>query len=344
MTLAVCVLAVLLGPVQGGVLPQLKAAGSLQLCADPQNLPFASQDPQQPGFEVELAREVARELGLKAEMVWIRTEGGRAALRQLLENRCDLFMGLPHDKRFLEENPRLTLSQPYYTMAHVLVLPESTGMREAQELAGKPVAVEFGSLGEFFAFQQGYTRQTYRKQEQLFQAVAGGEAAAAIMWAPIAGWMAHTHPEANLRLAELQSSDLAFPISIGMRKTDADLKEAVDGALLRLSQRHAVTDVLKRYGVPSASQISAQAASGQAATAPTHAGEGLYKKSCVECHGGNARGNALAPNLLMYKGTDEDFVKVVLNGRPTTAMAPFKGLLTEEEVRQIRTYIRGLPQ
>ena len=125
LNLAVCVLAVTLGQSAGGVLPQLKGGRPLRLCADPQNLPFSSLDPQQPGFEVELGREIARELGLRADMVWIRTEGGRTALRQLLEGRCDLFMGLPQDGRFLEDNPRLTLSTPYYSMQHVLVLPRA---------------------------------------------------------------------------------------------------------------------------------------------------------------------------------------------------------------------------
>ena len=128
---------------------------------------------------MELGREIARELGLRADMVWIRTEGGRTALRQLLEGRCDLFMGLPQDQRFLEDNPRLTLSTPYYSMQHVLVLPEGSGGQALKELGDKPVAVEYGSLGAIFAFKQGHAQQTYREQEELSPAVAKGEAAAA---------------------------------------------------------------------------------------------------------------------------------------------------------------------
>ena len=75
----------------------------------------------------------------------------------------------------------------------------------------------------------------------------------------------------------------------------------------------------------------------------TNVGEALYRKSCAECHGLNAKGSALAKDLTSFKDTDEVFVKIVLNGRPGTAMAPFKGLLTEEDVRQIRAYIKGLP-
>jgi ABC-type amino acid transport substrate-binding protein len=338
--LALLLLVGLTVTVEGGALPQLKEAGSLRFCADPDNLPFASQDPQHMGFEVELAREIARELGLRADFVWMPTRRGRVALRQLVEGRCDLFMGLPLDERFLVDNPRLTLSRPYYAMGHVLVLPGGTGIREMKELGGKPFAVEFSSLGDLFAFEQGYSRQTYRREADLFWAVAKGEAAAAIMWSPIAGWMLKTNPESKLRLISIQDRQLEFQIGVGMRQADADLKDAVDRVLLQLGQRNAVAEILTRYGVP----ISSQAAGDQPAMAGTKVGQNLYARSCAECHGSDARGGGLAADLTAFKDPDDAFVRVVLNGRPATPMQPFKGLLTEEEVRQVLAYIKGLPK
>ncbi len=338
--IVVCAVAVAWGYSQGGALPRINEAGSLRFCADPNNLPFSSQDPQHPGFEMELGRAIARELGLKADFVWMPTQRGAVALRQLVEGRCDLFMGLPLDKRFLDDNPRLTLSAPYYSMGHVVVLPEGTVIREMKELRDKPVAVEFSSLGDIFAFEQAYSRQTHRSQADLFWAVATGEAAAAIMWSPIAGWMLKTNPESKLRLMGLQGRSLEFHIGVGVRKTDADLKDAVDGVLLQLGQRNTVADILKRYGVP----ISTQAAGDQPAKAETNVGESLYGINCSPCHGFDAKGGGLAANLTTFKETDDAFVRAVLNGRPGTPMQPFKGLLTEEEVRQILAYIKGLPK
>src|SRR5215472_13862690 len=49
---------------------------------------------------------------------------------------------------------------------------------------------------------------------------------------------------------DLQGNDLEFPVGIGTRKADTELKWAVDEGLQRLGQRHAVTDILTRYGVP----------------------------------------------------------------------------------------------
>jgi ABC-type amino acid transport substrate-binding protein len=342
--LAVWALAMMGGQSAGEILPQLKAAGTLRVCADPQNLPFSSQDPQQPGFEVELAREIAQELGLRAELVWIDTLSGRRALRQLLDGQCDLFMGLPQDARFLEDYPRLILSTVYYTMAHVLLLPAGTAIRQLQELGDKPVAVEYASLGAIFAFQQGHPQRTYTQQEDLFRAVATGEAAAALMWAPIAGWLVKTHPEAKLHLVLMQGHDLEFPMGIGMRKTAPDLKDAVDEILQKLSQRQAVANILQRYGIPLPSRQSATDQPIKTASEQSIRGESLYRQTCSECHGLNAKGSTVAPNLTTYKQSDDAFVKAVLNGRPATPMPPFKGILTEADARQIRSYIKGLPQ
>jgi ABC-type amino acid transport substrate-binding protein len=338
--LALLLLVGLAVTVEGGALSQIKEAGSLRFYVDPDNLPFSSQDLQHVGFEVELAREIARELGLRADFVWMPTRRGRVALHQLVEGRCDLFMGLPLDQRFLVDNPRLTLSRPYYAMGHVLVLPEGTAIREMKELGGKPVAVEFSSLGDLFAYEQGYSRETYRREADLFWAVAKGEAAAAIMWSPIAGWMLKTNPESKPRLMGIQDRQLEYQIGVGMRQADADLKDAVDRVLLQPGQRNAVAEILQRYGVP----ISSQAAGDQPAKAGTKVGENLYARSCKECHGSDAKGGGLAADLTAFKDTDDAFVRVVLNGRPGTPMLSFKGLLTEEEIRQIRAYISTLPK
>ena len=51
-------------------LAAVKERGFLRVCADPSNLPYSSNDPATPGFEVELAGLIARELGVDARPEW----------------------------------------------------------------------------------------------------------------------------------------------------------------------------------------------------------------------------------------------------------------------------------
>jgi polar amino acid transport system substrate-binding protein len=49
-------------------LEALRQRGYVRVCADPTNLPFSSAEANTPGFEVELAQLIARELGIEARM------------------------------------------------------------------------------------------------------------------------------------------------------------------------------------------------------------------------------------------------------------------------------------
>ena len=45
----------------------------IRLCADPSNLPFSSQDTNEPGFELEIARAIAGTLGVELSVHWFPT-------------------------------------------------------------------------------------------------------------------------------------------------------------------------------------------------------------------------------------------------------------------------------
>src|SRR5215470_6184572 len=60
-----------------------------------------------------------------------------------------------------------------------------------------------------------------------------------------------------------------------------------------------------------------------------------YLTQCSQCHGTDANGTAAAANLRAFKGTEDDFLRVVRNGRSGTAMTPWKGLIDDDEIRNI---------
>ena len=49
-----------------------------------------------------------------------------------------------------------------------------------------------------------------------------------------------------------------------------------------------------------------------------------------------------AANLVAFKGSEDDFLRVVRNGRPGTGMTPWKGLIPDDDIRAIALYLKQL--
>jgi len=75
------------------------------------------------------------------------------------------------------------------------------------------------------------------------------------------------------------------------------------------------------------------------------AGRGVFLKyNCVGCHGGLA-GGAMGPSLRddewKFGGTDSAIVNTLVQGRPA-GMPAWKGVMTDQEMKQIVTYVRSM--
>jgi mono/diheme cytochrome c family protein len=72
----------------------------------------------------------------------------------------------------------------------------------------------------------------------------------------------------------------------------------------------------------------------------------LYVTMCQMCHGPEGKAPIKEMGFVGRKwkhGTKTaDMIKVVTNGVPGTAMMPFEGRLTEQEIRDLARYVRSL--
>ena len=326
-------------------LEALHQKGYVRVCADPANLPFTSNDAATPGFELELARLITRELGVEARMEWHATFV--RALRPLRTGGCDLFMGLPAEARFTKDNPWVSVSRPYYTTGHAIVAKAATGIATLDDLKGKRVAVDATSVADFYLFDQGLERGIYRGQVAAFRAVVTGEAAAALLWLPVASWLARG--DATLHVVPLSEARLEFPIGVGVRRRDRELAEAVDRALERLQSSGEAQAVLAHYGAVAASQTlpESKAAVPVSAPASSEAGRSLFSTACSHCHRAEGIGGGVGgavPSIRNYEDGQEKFLRIVQNGKKGTPMGAFKSILTEEEILRIYQYLTSLPR
>lgn len=303
----------------------------LRLCADPSNPPFSSHDAKEPGFEVEIARAIAGALGAEFSVHWFPTFREAHAFRQLHEGRCDLFMGMPLTERFTDDKPRLTFSAPYYVMRQAVVSPSLGAVRSLEDLSSRLVGVQAMTLGDHLVYERGYRRTVYRHPDEAFAALVEGAVDAVVVESPVAGWFVKRHP--GFVVTEISDPARDFKIGAAVAKTDRDLKEAVDRAIQRL-QSAEIPAILARYGV-----LLAQS---ESLSPELRAARSTYLTQCSQCHGPDAQGTPAASNLRTFKGSEGDFLRIVQNGRPGTAMTPWKGLIGDEDIRNIARYIKRL--
>ena len=307
----------------------------IRLCADPSNLPFSSRDAKEPGFELEIARAIAEFLGAEFSVHWFPAAREIMAFRQLYEGRCDLFMGLPLAARFTDDKPRLIFSVPYYVMRQVIVAPSLGAVRSPDDLRGKLVGVQAMTLSDYLVYERGYNRKIYLNPEETFAALVKGEVDAVVMESPLAGWHVKRNP--GFRVTDIHDRAHDLQIGAAVRKTDPELKEAVDRAIQQLRSKD-LPDILSRYGL-----LQAQAGPPPATLTPElRSARSTYLTQCSQCHGADAKGSPAAKNLRAFKGTEDDFLGIVQKGRSGTGMTPWKGLISDPEIRDIARYIKRL--
>src|SRR5947209_10496554 len=87
----------LTAPVAARSLDNIRSAGAIGLCAHPNSLPFASKAGDPPGFQIELAQALARELGVSLTLDWIIT------VYQIRSADCDVLMDVIADREAQSE-------------------------------------------------------------------------------------------------------------------------------------------------------------------------------------------------------------------------------------------------
>jgi polar amino acid transport system substrate-binding protein len=309
----------------------------IRLCADPSNLPFSSQNEQDPGFEVEIARAIAQSLRAGFSVHWFPTAREVVAFRQLYDDRCDVLMGMPISERFTNDKPRLTFSAPYYLMGQAIVSSSLGAVRSLDDLKGKVIGVQAMTLSDQLVYERALIRKVYLSPEETFTALARGEVDAAVMESPLAGWYVKKNP--GFRASAITDPLRELRIGAAVRKTDRELKDALDRTIQDL-QSTKIPDILARYGVTVAQGTSENAPS----SLELRGARSTYLTQCSQCHGTDARGTPAAANLLAFKGSEDDFLRIVQTGRPGTGMTPWKGVIPDDDIRGIARYIKQLPK
>src|SRR5215831_9220019 len=235
----------LTGPAQARSLDAIRASGAIGLCAHPNSLPFASKEGSLPGFQVELGKVLASELGVSLKLDWIITQ------YQMRSADCDIVLDVIADREAQGET-NLALSKPYYRTGVALAVPSESKLTSFKSLdEHTKVGVQVGSVAAMVIGQRHVPTSTFGFEVDSLEALSNHEIDAAAVTPTVAAYFNLTHADRPVRILDPDESEanLNWNVAVGMVRPDKGLRDAVDGAMERLRADGTVGRIYGRYGV-----------------------------------------------------------------------------------------------
>ena len=240
-------------------LEKARERGTIVACADPYNMPFSSPDPTMPGFDVDIAREIATGMGLEIAYYWADTgtRGGlsRAVRLSINDGKCAFFMGVPDEPDMIEEyeEKRLDITRSYVNMGYVLL--GRTGGRSAKTLADvkdAKIGVIMFTVADMDLSSEGFRTDPYRISKENIEALQKGDVEFSLLLSSKVGWWLHQNPESGLAIVDGFTPDprMEYGLVIAVRRTEQDLKAAINEQLEKLAASGRIAEIVAKYGVP----------------------------------------------------------------------------------------------
>lgn len=176
------------------------------------------------GFDIDLAREIAKKLNQELEIVNMDFDGLIPALQA---NQIDLAIaGMTVNP---ERMKTVDFSTPYYDASQVIVVQKSnTSVTSRQDLEGKVISVQLGTTGADAAAEIANAQiKRFGKVNEAFLELDNGRADAVIIDAPVAkNYIEHF---TNLKIASEPFTEEQYAIAI--KKGNSELLEKVNQAI-----------------------------------------------------------------------------------------------------------------
>ncbi|PTL78790.1 ABC transporter substrate-binding protein/permease [Vitiosangium sp. GDMCC 1.1324] len=226
-----------------GALARIRASGVLRVAIDATYPPMEFLENGQPvGFDVELAREIARRLGVTAQFIVMDWDG---ILAGLTSGRYDIILSSMNITPARQQQVDFV---EYARLSQVFVTTRGRNIRTEQELAGHSVAVQTNTTSQRWVEQlqqRGIAVREIRAfpgATESFAALKSGQADVIVVDEPVGLYFAHEDDTFVITGQALEPE----PIGIAINKQDADLTAAItqafadikaSGELKRLSER-----------------------------------------------------------------------------------------------------------
>ena len=194
------------------------------------------------GFDIDLMEAIGKELGY--EIVWSNM-GFDGLLPALQMKKIDaVIAGMSQTP---ERQKAVTFSMPYMLVSsdeHFVIVNENSPLAKKEELKGKKVGVQIGTIQEEFAKELGATPQLYNSWTGALMDLQNNKIDAVII-ADVTG------EEYLKSMSGLKKVDVVIDTqpgaSIALRKGETKLAEQINQAILKLDNNGTYLQILQKY-------------------------------------------------------------------------------------------------
>lgn len=206
----------------------IKARGTLRVAVDIGHPPYGMLDAQAQatGSDIETAQLLADDLGVKLEVVPV---SGANRVPFLLANKADMVIA---SFSITDERKKVVnYSKPYGVIPVVISAPKAMAIASTADLAGKDIAVARGTTADIELTRAlkdaGASASIVRYEDEATTntAVATGQQDVFSAALSTANSVAEQNADKNL---EVKLTLAAYPMAIGLRKNDPELKSWAD--------------------------------------------------------------------------------------------------------------------
>lgn len=312
-----------IGLVQAGELKPLPGQKALRVCADAFNLPYSNDKFE--GFDNKIANIIADELAIPVEYYWFPQRIGfaRNTIKKVDPETgaflCDVAMSIPAERGIYLP------TEPYFSSIETMVYRTGEGyeLNEISDIAKvskESKKLKIGLFDRAIAteklLQDGLSDQIEYYQMMAGDAkvipgrlieeeLASGRIDVAFAWGPIAGYFANKSPVA-MKVVPLNEfgEDYVFSFGLGVRPQDVEWRDLLNKVLEK--RKDDIQAVIAEYNFPSLANVKPAVHKKKEAYKvvdgkvddKTYVGWRVFNTSCFVCHGQDATGTDIAPNLV----------------------------------------------
>jgi polar amino acid transport system substrate-binding protein len=225
---------------------EIKSRGVLLWGSDAEGgAPYVFPDPKDPskliGFELDIAEAVAKELGVKAQLVQTAWDSLIPALE-----RGDYDMAMNGLEIVPEREKRVLFSRPYYVYTLQLVVRKNEqNIRSIHDLSGKTVGTLAGAVAHDMLKKIGGVDIRSYSAAWPYEDLVLGRLDAVFLDTPITVY--YGKPDLRLKYASPPEGEGFYGIAI--RKEDKELKKVIDNVIDRMLRTGELKRIYEKWGL-----------------------------------------------------------------------------------------------